>query len=163
MSTARSQPHIFASQRWITIQFEKIPKNPIDHLIDILLSSPIYLTAGDKASKQTNHELDRSKCKLYTDVPRFISELEVWWLRYVSNVHHRGCTEGSCWVISPNEMTAASCMDADAYLRGSYCKTPIAAFIALYHAASMIAFSRLSLISPPTDLCEHRIKAHARK
>jgi hypothetical protein len=150
LTTARSKPHIFASRQWMTTPFGQFPKNPMDRLIDILLSSSIYSTADKEGSKS----------ELYTAAHNLSLELDAWWLQYISKVDGEAAQNES-WV-SFNESTNLSHLGLTTLANVSNGRLSIASF-ALYHAANIRALSHLHFLSPSIAIYEHRIKLHAQE
>jgi hypothetical protein len=161
VSMTTNQPHPFALQQWLTIPFEKSSKTPIDELIDILLSLPSCLTLGDKISNQGGQELSEIESMLHKNVLDLISRLDCWRQRYCSEVIQLDGRRRTFLCPFAERRLDTSDIRPDTPQRRTYDNVPTAAFIAMYDAASLIAFSLLLLVSPPTYQYNHQLQFHA--
>jgi hypothetical protein len=160
MTTTRIQPHEFASHDWITIPLEGVPENPFDRLINILLSHLLQLSMNDENTYQKHHILFKPQSQANSDALAFISELDAWQLRFI---HRMSCTNGrkEADLNMACDDTGDSPRPPPSPFEVSFLDVPTAAFISLYHAASIKAFLHLSLISGAANLYKVRIEQHA--
>jgi len=140
----------------MTIPFEKTSKDRWDELVDILLLLPECINLSEETLKQEtkNHESGKMEEKLRDAVLDLIYQLHSWLLRYNPMTDP---IDDEAQQRSPD----SSDDDAPHQRRGLYDVTT--AFLAMYDAANVIAFSLLLLVSPPTDQLNHnhRIQFHA--
>lgn len=161
MSMTTNKPHPFALEPWLTVPFENRLKTPIDKLVDILLSLPGGLALGDEISNHGSGSLSCIETRLYKYAQDVISQLDCWHQRYCAEVVEPNGQIRTFLSQSIKERLGVSdlrfvCPQGRAYRDGH-----TAVFIAMYDAANLLAFSLLSLVSPPTDQCNHRMQFHA--
>jgi hypothetical protein len=160
MTTTITQPHEFASHDWITIPLEGVPENPFDRLINILLSHLLQLSMSDENTYHKHQILFKTQNQANSAALSFISELDAWQLRFIHRMS-RSNDRNEAGLNMACDDTGDSLRPPPSPFEVSFLDVPTAAFISLYHAASIKAFLHLSLISAAGNLYEDRIEQHA--
>lgn len=160
MTTTRIQPHEFASHDWMTIPLEGALENPFDRLINILLSHLLQLSMSDENTYQKHHILFKAQSQANSDALALISALDAWQLRFMYRMS-RGNGRKEAGLNMTCDDTGDFPHPPPSPFEVSFLDVPTAAFISLYHAASIKAFLHLSLISGAANLYEDRMEQHA--
>ena len=156
-----NKTHVFASQPWLTIPFEKRLKSPIDELVDIILSLPSCLVLGEEISAQVSRNFSVAEERLRKYARDIISRLDYWQQQFCTEViAPEGRRQTSLHHTAEETLSTPGLIFDDPGSR-TYRDVYTAIFSAVYDTANLIAFSYLLLTSAPTDQHKHRIQFHA--
>jgi hypothetical protein len=134
--------HAFMFEPWMTIPFEKRPKNLWDELVDILLLLPKCLISSEQFLQQGRQESSGIGRELRDSVLSLASALSRWRLKYPH----------------AEDSLRPSHLDSD-NPEGKYPYDAAMALVTVFDAANVIAFSLLLLVSPSAFHPSHNYNA----
>ena len=146
-----NKPHPFATQLWLTVPFENRVKNPSDELVDILLSLPGCLKLAGKISNQRSRDFHCIERTLHENVLNIMSQLDHWYEQYCFEAVEPDGRRRTFLGPSAEKIPEMSGQQFDTPQRRIYRDMHTAVFSAIYDAASLITYSLLVLVSPPTE------------
>ncbi|KAH0543888.1 hypothetical protein FGG08_001789 [Glutinoglossum americanum] len=157
-------PSIFASDPWNSVPFSLHPKSILDKLVDILLRLPDCLARRNqmRALRVPNpRESEAIRTELETRVLLLVSRLDGWWQQYEEEAVGE---DGEGWLYrqTPSQEHLEASEEGQYSPKAiTYRSTSTAAILSLYHAANIIAYRLLSVVSLLSRVYEWRIVSHA--